>query len=127
MNPRFRLRIPVFDLGILLIVLVTTWAAFTAYQTLRQLNAGRARFNEMQGMVQTLEFAKAIEGARLKDVFSLKDLSDLKNECFSIADQVQRTLAHMDESLHGFVASKDRGQFKQFQTESQRFKMWLQT
>src|SRR5262245_37379743 len=115
---RIRFRLSIFDVGIFLMVLITAWVVASAYQTLRQLAAGRERFNAMQGMVRTLgELAKPFESIKLKDIFAMKDLADLREQYFSISEQVERSLGALEKSLHDFVTTKNREQLKQFHAE----------
>jgi signal transduction histidine kinase len=105
---------------------VTGWVVVTSYNTVTKFEAGRAKFNESKQLADTLEQANSLAGARLNDVFAMKDLSDLKNECFTTSEHICRTLSELETSLQSFVSNKNAEHLKQLQTRGQELRQWLQ-
>src|SRR5260221_11913245 len=126
MSQRFRFRLNLLEVGILLVLLATGWVAVNSYGTLRDFAAGRTRFHETQKQNQTLEQATSLAGAKLDDILAAKDLSDLKTEYLLMSEYLNSTMAELEKILHDLATNKNDKQLKQFQNKSQQLLQWFQ-
>jgi len=95
MSKRSKLRLPVFEAALFLVVLAIGWAALRAFRIARQVDQIPITFQMMP------------------DAY------------FRIADYVEPTIGELNDLLQRYTAHHDRADWERFQRKSQELKDWL--
>lgn len=116
MSWQWNSRFPIFELGMLLLVLGLGWAVFRTYQTLRE--------PEPQP-VPTVESLAPAQALDMQGVFKLHDLEDLANRWLELADQLQSGVLELRGALETFIRSRDRTAIAKYLEKSQALQRWM--
>jgi signal transduction histidine kinase len=114
MIPRSNIRLPLFELALLLVALALGWAAFKTHQT---LDAAERPPVPKAPEVQ--------ESQAIQEILKLHALMEVKDRYVAVADQMESGIAELRDALQNFVRDKDRTEIGRYLRKSQAMEAWL--
>jgi hypothetical protein len=114
MSAHLNSRIPFFEIAMLAVVAGLGWAAFTAYDALREPPPPPIVINPPQR-----------ESLNMEELLKLYDLMSFQNRCVGLAEQTQSGIAELRSALEDYVSSKNRSGIKRYLDERETLMKWL--
>jgi len=115
MSAHLNSRIPFFEIAMLAVVAGLGWAAFTAYNALREPPPKPIVINPPQR-----------EPLNMEELLKLYDLMSVQNRCVRLAEQTQGGITELRGALEDYIGSKDRAGIARYLEKGQTLKLWLE-
>jgi signal transduction histidine kinase len=114
MIPRLNIRLPLFELALLMVAVALGWAAFKTHQA---LNGGERP--------PVVEPPQGQESQAIQEILKLHALMEVKDRYVAVADQLEAGTAELREALQNFVRDKDRTEIGRYLRKSHAMESWL--
>lgn len=101
-------------MAMLAVVAGLGWAAFTAYDALREPPPKPVLINPPQR-----------EALNMEELLKLYDLMSFQNRCVSLAEQIQGGITELRTALEDYMGSKDRSGIARYLRKGHTLKTWI--
>src|SRR4030095_11390821 len=109
-------RFPYFEVAMLAVVAGLGWAAFRAYDALRE--------NSLAPVSAIAEPWRP-NLPRVGELLKVQDLADLENKLTALSEQLQTGCAGIRSALESYIQTKNRGEIASYLETSKALQSWL--
>lgn len=115
MIPRLNTRLPLFEVGLLVVVVALGWGAFHCYDALNRLKPPPAQ----------VAVPAPPEAQDIQEILKLHSLLEMKERYAALAERLDSSLFELRDALSNFVRDKDPTEIGRYLRQSDALGAWL--